>query len=54
MFNSLGVPFITGMMGDFTLIPEILIDAPREKGGQLFSVTSFLSGFYQGARAVGE
>lgn len=42
------------MIGDFTVIPEILIDAPGAKEGQLFRVTPFLSGFHQRARVVGE
>lgn len=42
------------MIGAFTGIPEILIDAPGATEGQLFSVTPFLSGFHQTARAVGE
>lgn len=36
------------------MILEILIDAPRVKEGQHFSLTLFLSGFHQRARAVGE
>lgn len=35
------------MIGNFTVIPEILIDGPRVKEGQLFSLTSLLSGFHQ-------
>lgn len=54
IFNSFKVPFITGTIEGFTVIPEILIDAPKIKEGQLFSLTSFLSVFHQRARAVGE
>lgn len=42
------------MIGAFTVIPEILIDAPGAKEGQLFSITPFLSGFHQRPRAAGE
>lgn len=42
------------MIGAFTVISEILIDTPGAKEGQLFSITPFLSGFHQTARAVGE
>lgn len=47
IFNSSGVPFVTGMIGDFTVMPDILTDRPRVEEGQFCSLTSLLSSFHQ-------
>lgn len=52
--NSSQVPFIRGIVGDCTGVPETLIDGLRVEQGHVFSLTSLLSGFHQRDRAAGE